>query len=157
MSYSDAITADYLTGGVLFKRALAWLIDLALIAILVWVLWWVLALFGILTLGIGFGAMAILPWVPFLYNYLSLLSGVSATPGQQIMGLTVRRNMDLGPPGPLQALIYVLLYYLTLATTGLLLLVALFTPRHRTLHDLATGLVVVRTDAMESLTARRGI
>jgi uncharacterized RDD family membrane protein YckC len=157
MSFSDAITADYLTGGVLFKRALAWLADVLLIAILVWVLWWVLALFGILTLGIGFGAMAILPWVPFLYNYLSLLSQASATPGQRIMGLVVRRNADLGPPGPLRALVYVLLYYLTLATTGLLLLVALFTVRHRTLHDLASGLVVVRADAMEALTARRGI
>jgi uncharacterized RDD family membrane protein YckC len=82
---------------------------------------------------------------------------VSATPGQQIMGLTVRRNHDLGPPSPVQALIYVLLYYLTLATSGLLLLVALVTLRHRTLHDLLTGLVVVRVAAMEALTAPHGI
>jgi uncharacterized RDD family membrane protein YckC len=39
-------------------------------------------------------------------------------------------------------------FYLTLATTGLLLLIALFTVRHRTLHDLASGLVVVRTRAL---------
>jgi uncharacterized RDD family membrane protein YckC len=158
MSYSaNALSADFLTGGVLFRRVIAWLIDLVLIAVLVWALWWVLALFGLLTLGFGFGAMAILPWVPFLYNILSLLSLASATPGQQIMGLTVRRSHDLGPPGPMQALIYVLLYYLTLATSGLLLLVALFTLGHRTLHDLLTGLVVVRIDAMEALTAPRGI
>ena len=37
---------------------------------------------------------------------------------------------------------------LTLATTGLLLLVALFTVRRRTLHDLASGLVVVRARAL---------
>ena len=37
---------------------------------------------------------------------------------------------------------------LTLATTGLLLLIALFTVRHRTLHDLASGLVVARTRAL---------
>ena len=36
------------------------------------------------------------------------------------------------------------MFYVTLATTGLLLLVALFTVRQRTLHDLASGLVVVR-------------
>jgi uncharacterized RDD family membrane protein YckC len=158
MSYSaNALSADYLTGGVLFRRVIAWLIDAVLIGLLVWVLWWVLALFGVITLGLGFGAMAILPAVPFLYNLLSLFSQASATPGQQIVGLTVRRSHDLGPPGPLQALVYVLLYYLTLATTGLLLLVALFTLGHRTLHDLLTGLVVVRTDAMEALTAPRGI
>jgi uncharacterized RDD family membrane protein YckC len=31
-----------------------------------------------------------------------------------------------------------------MATSGLLLLIALFTVRHRTLHDLASDLVVVR-------------
>jgi uncharacterized RDD family membrane protein YckC len=158
MSYSaNAMPADFLTSGVLFRRVIAWLVDVVLIAVLVWVLWWLLALFGVLTLGFGFGAMAVLPWVPFLYNVLSLLNRVSATPGQQMLGLTVRRDYDLGPPSPLQALIYVVLYYLTLATTGLLLLVALFTLRHRTLHDLLTGLVVVRVEAMEALTAQRAV
>ena len=38
------------------------------------------------------------------------------------------------------------MFYLTLATSGLLLLVALITPRKRTpCHDLISGLVVVRT------------
>jgi uncharacterized RDD family membrane protein YckC len=40
------------------------------------------------------------------------------------------------------------LFYLTLATTGLLLLVALFTIRKRALHDLASGLVVIRERAL---------
>jgi uncharacterized RDD family membrane protein YckC len=35
-----------------------------------------------------------------------------------------------------------------MATSGLLLLVALFTIRHRTLHDLVSGLVVVRVRAL---------
>jgi uncharacterized RDD family membrane protein YckC len=62
--------------------------------------------------------------------------------------LTVRRNDDLGPPMGLQALASVLLFYLTMATSGLLLVVALFTTRHRTLHDLISGLVVVRVRAL---------
>ena len=41
-----------------------------------------------------------------------------------------------------------LLFYATLATSGLLLLIALFTARRRTLHDLISGLVVVRTRAL---------
>jgi uncharacterized RDD family membrane protein YckC len=45
-------------------------------------------------------------------------------------------------------LVSVLLFYLTLATSGLLLLVALFTLRHRTLHDILSGLVVVRVRAL---------
>ena len=47
-----------------------------------------------------------------------------------------------------QALIFTVVFYLTLATSGLLLLVALFTVRHRTLHDLLSGLVVVRSRAL---------
>jgi uncharacterized RDD family membrane protein YckC len=144
---------DFLTGGVLSRRCVAWLFDVFLIAVLLWALWWILLLFGLLTLGLGFGAMSILPLVPFCYHFLSLLGSSSATPGQQMMGLTVRRDNDLGPPTGLQALVLVLLFYLTLATSGLLLVVALFTTRHRALHDIVSGLVVVRVRA---LTARGG-
>jgi uncharacterized RDD family membrane protein YckC len=157
MSYGTPYTDDeFLVGGVVTLRCLAWVIDIILIAILVAVLWWVLAMFGILTFGLGFAAMPVLSVVPFLYHFLSLLSGPSATPGQQIFGLTVRRDYDLGPPMPLQAVVSVICYYLTLATSGLLLLVALFTTRYRTLHDLVSGLVVVRVRALEALTASGG-
>jgi uncharacterized RDD family membrane protein YckC len=147
---------DLLTGGVMSRRCVAWIFDFFLIALLVWVLWWILFTFGLLTLGLGFGAMGILPFVPFFYHFLSLLGASSATPGQQMMGLTVRRDFDLGPPTGLQALVSVLLFYLTLATSGLLLVVALFTTRHRTLHDLVSGLVVVRVRAMQTLTGTGG-
>ncbi len=139
---------DFLTGGVVARRCLGWLIDAVLIVLLTLAIWWVLFLFGLLTFGLGFGALTILPWVPFLYQFLSLLGASSATPGQRAMGLTVRRNDDLGPPSVLQALVFVLVFYLTIATSGLLLAVALFTRRGRTLHDMLSGLVVVRTGAL---------
>jgi uncharacterized RDD family membrane protein YckC len=72
------------------------------------------------------------------------------------MGLTVRRDEDLGPPTGLQALIFTVVFYLTLATSGLLLLIALFTVRHRTLHDLASDLVVVRRYAFEDWRRQAG-
>jgi uncharacterized RDD family membrane protein YckC len=137
------------TSGVMSRRCLAWLIDLVLIGLIFAVLFVFLLLFGLLTLGLGFGAMAALPAVPFLYHFLSLLRSASATPGQAMMGLTVRRDADLGPPTGLQALIFIVVYYLTMATSGLLLLIALFTTRHRALHDLASDLVVVRRRALE--------
>jgi uncharacterized RDD family membrane protein YckC len=147
---------DSLTGGVMSRRCVAWVFDIFLIAVLIWVLWWILVMFGLLTFGLGFGAMSILPFVPFCYHFLSLLGSSSATPGQQMMGLTVRRDFDLGPPGGLQALASVLAYYVTLATSGLLLVVALFTRRHRALHDLLSGLVVVRIKALQTLTDMGG-
>src|SRR3984885_4341954 len=145
---SPYLDDDFLTGGVMSRRCVAWVIDVFLIAMLIWVLWWILLMFGLLTLGLGFGAMSLLTFVPFCYNFLSLLGTSSATPGQQMMGLTVRRDYDLGPPTGLQALASVLLFSLTLATSGLLLVVALFTTRHRALHDIVSGLVVVRVRAL---------
>jgi uncharacterized RDD family membrane protein YckC len=157
MSFGNPYLDDeLLTGGVMSRRCVAWVFDVFLIAVLLWILWWILVMFGLLTFGLGFGAMSILPLVPFGYHFLSLLGSSSATPGQQMMGLTVRRDFDLGPPTALQALISVLAFYLTLATSGLLLVVALFTTRHRTLHDLVSGLVVVRVRAIRTLTETAG-
>src|ERR1700733_8502642 len=94
---SPYLDDDFLTGGVMSRRCVAWVIDVFLIAMLIWVLWWILLMFGLLTLGLGFGAMSILPFVPFCYHFLSLLGSSSVTPGQQMMGLTVRRDTDIGP------------------------------------------------------------
>ncbi|HET6307743.1 MAG TPA: RDD family protein [Rhodopila sp.] len=157
MSFGNpSLDEDFLTDGVMSRRCLAWVFDIFLIGVLMWILWWILALFGILTLGLGFGAMTILPFVPFCYHFLSLLGASSATPGQQMAGVTVRRDADLGPPTALQALVSVLLFYLTLATSGLLLLVAVFTSHHRTLHDIFSGLVVVRVRALRTLAGTGG-
>jgi uncharacterized RDD family membrane protein YckC len=95
--------------------------------------------------------------VPFLYHFLSLLRSSSATPGQALLGLTVRRDADLGPPTGIQALLFTVVFYLTMATSGLLLLVALFTVRHRTLHDLASDLVVVRRSTFEAWCRQNGV
>jgi len=136
--------------GVMARRCMAWLIDLVLIGLILVALWFVLMLFGLLTLGLGFAAMAALPAVPFLYHFLSLLRSSHATPGQTLLGLTVRRDADLGPPAGVEALIFTAVFYITMATSGRLLLIALFTTRHRTLHDLASGLVVVRRGTFEA-------
>ena len=154
MSFAERyIHDDFLVGGVLSRRCWAWCLDFCLIGVLVTVAWAALVMFGLLTFGLGFSALSLLPFIPFLYHVLSLMSGPTATPGQQMLGLTVRRDADLGPPTPFQALVSVLAFYLTLATSGLLLLVAPFTLRHRTLHDLVSGLIVVRVQAMRTLTA----
>jgi uncharacterized RDD family membrane protein YckC len=153
MIYRMPVPDDYLlTRGVMSRRLFGWCIDLLLLALILLVLWVVFMLFGLLTLGLGFPLMGALPFVPFCYHVLFLAGPSSATPGQQFMGLVVRRNDDFGRPSPLQAVISTLVFYLTLATSGLLLLVALITDRHRTLHDLVSGLVVVRAEAMQPLT-----
>ncbi len=147
---------DYLTDGVMLRRCVAWVIDWIVIGLLIALLSVALAAIGALTLGVGFGLFVIIPLVPFLYQLISLAGPHNATPGQRALGLIVRRNDDLGPPTGFQAIVTVLGYVLTVATSGLLLLVALFTTRHRTLHDIAAGLVVIRLRALEALTPPPG-
>jgi uncharacterized RDD family membrane protein YckC len=145
-----------LTQGVMTRRVFAWFVDLLLLALILVVLWVIFMLFGLLTLGLGFPLLGALPFVPFCYHVLFLAGPGSATPGQRTLGLLARRNEDFGRPTALQAVISTIVFYLTLATSGLLLLVALVTFRHRTLHDLVSGLVVVRAEAIAPLTPPYG-
>ena len=144
------VSDDAFIEGVMIRRCLAWAIDLVMILILMGIVFVVLLLFGLVTLGLGFGAMAVLPFVPFLYHLVSLMRRGSATPGQAMTGLIVRRDADLGPPTASQALLFTVGFYITTATAYVLLLVAPFTVRHRTLHDLVSGLVVVRRRALDA-------
>jgi len=143
----DAFEAA-LTWHVLRRRVAASLIDLALCLVLSGGFLVFGVLFGLLTFGLGFGVLVFLPVVPLLYNWL-FVATMSATPGQRLLGLAVRRNADLGPPDGIQALVWALGFALTLAFTGglLWLLVVLLTVRKRALHDIIPGLVVVRVAA----------
>ena len=58
------------------------------------------------------------------------------------MGIQVR-TLDGGHPGYPQAALQTLLFYATMALTGLLLVVALFNDRRRCLHDWLSGTIIV--------------
>ena len=147
---------DWLTEGVLARRVVAWFVDVLLIGAILVALWFGLLLFGLITLGLGLPLLGVLPFVPFCYHLLFLAGPMSATPGQTALGLVVRRNDDFGRPMPMQAIVSTLLYYITLSTVGILLVVALFTVRKRTLHDLVSGLVVVRARRLNTGTLTGG-
>ncbi len=146
-----APAGDALIHGVLSRRVFAFVLDGLMIACLCGVLWLLLLVFGLLTLGLGLPLLGLVPFVPLLYNWLSVASSLSATPGQRIMGLVVRRDADLGAPTPLEALIWTAGFVVTISLGGVWFGFALLTVRHRTLHDIVSGLVVVRRKA---LTAR---
>ncbi len=145
---ADLLQDDRLTRGVLSRRIVAWWVDLLIIAVLCAVLWSGLFAFGVITLGLGMPLLGLLPAVPFFYNWLFLASRMAATPGQALLGLTVVRNEDFDRPSPLEALVSTAGFYLTMALGVIWLGAALLTVRHRTLHDLLSGLVVVRSRAL---------
>lgn len=148
---------DYrLTAGVPLRRAFAWCVDGALIALAVFLLWLALLAFGLLTLGLGLPLLGLLPVVPFAYHALLMSGHRDATPGQRLLGLRVRREADLGPPTLAAALVFTVGLYLTLAAGAVWLVVALVARRHRALHDMASGLIVVRADALPSALTWRG-
>jgi uncharacterized RDD family membrane protein YckC len=141
------LSQTWLTDEVMPRRVIAWCIDGVLIAILAGAFWASGFVFGLLTLGLGFSVLHLLPIVPVAYHWLSLVSPLSATPGQRAMDLIVRRNEDFGQPTGTEALISVLVFYATLALGMIWLGVALFTERNRTPHDMLSGLVVLRARA----------
>ncbi len=144
---------EILTRGVLWRRVAAFILDGVFVAVLCAGLWVLLLMFGLLTLGLGLPLLGVLPAVPLFYNWLSIASGAAATPGQALMGLTVRRDSDLAPPSGLEALVWTLGFIVTMALGAIWFAVALLTNQHRTLHDLVSGLVVVRRRALrEALT-----
>lgn len=142
------LSDEAMTRGTIIRRLAAFLVDGIIVLIVGKVLAVAFFLFGLLTLGLGMGLLGLLPLVPGVYSWFGLLSPLSATPGQALLGLRVRRDEDLGPPGALAALIWVVGFYVSLVLSGLPLLLALFNLRRRTLHDIASGLVVVRAEAL---------
>lgn len=144
-----AVSDAALTDGVPLRRVCAWFIDLLAIAVIAGVLWVVLAMFGVLTLGLGLPLLGLLPVVPFVYH-AGFVAASAATPGQALMGLTVRQNDDLDFPSLVQAALFTVGLYVTLAAGVVWLAIALFTVRRRALHDMVAGVVVVRKRALTS-------
>ena len=145
---------DRLTSGLLMRRCLAWMLDVFVLGVLVFVGWMTGVTFTVITFGLGAPIVGLVAVLPLLYGFISLVSPLQASPGQAAFGLAVVRNDDLGPPMPLQALIYMVAYLITAASGLIWCAVALVTTRHRTLHDMVSGLVVVRRSALETYLTR---
>ena len=131
--------------GVLWRRAAAYLIDAFCIVLIGFA---VLVAFLLLTV-LSFGLLAPGLWflfglVPLAYHTLLIGGPHGATFGMRALDLELR-STNGERPGYLQALAHAALFYLTVGATALLvLLFALFNRRKRTLHDVLTGMLMVR-------------
>jgi uncharacterized RDD family membrane protein YckC len=148
MSDTAASPISASTEDVLRRRLIAWLIDALIVGVLLVLLHFALLVVGLLTLGIGWLLIGLLPAVPFAYSFAGLASRYAATPGQSAMGLTVVHHISGARPTPLEAFVSTALFYVSL-TFAPILLIALVSARHRTLHDMVSGLLVVRGAAGE--------
>jgi len=137
-----------LTEGVIGRRIVGWFVDVLVLAVVLLVLKILLFLFGLLTLGLGWYLLGGLWIIPAAYSFVFVASPQQATPGQVLAGLRVVRDEDLGRPSTAQALVYAAGFWLTMAAGVVWLLVALVTSRARCLHDIVSGLAVVRAEAL---------
>lgn len=131
--------------GVLWRRPLAYVVDAAIVCALYWIAFVLLLPLWFLSLGL-LSPVMILSLGVIALAYHSLLIGRrrSATLGQRLFGLEVRR-VDGGRPDLLQAFVLTALFYVTMTLTSpLVLIVALFTRHHRTLHDMLSGTLTLR-------------
>ncbi|MEJ0047856.1 MAG: RDD family protein [Rhodospirillales bacterium] len=148
MSGSVFVDEVLLTQGVTGRRVGGWFIDLLLMAVVLSALRILLWVAGFITFGLGWFLLGGLWVVPLVYVALFVASPGQATPGQAAVGLRVVRDEDLGRPTPAQALVYAIGYAVTMWAGAIWLLAALFTRRARCLHDIVSGLAVVRADAV---------
>lgn len=129
--------------GVILRRCAALVLDMIGMAVFGWAMVFAIAIFGVLTLGFGWIAFHILPWLPFVY-YTLLIGGTGATPGQRMAGLAVRQDTTMEAPTLAQAFVWTLLLWFSFVLAGLPFLLAFLNPRRRTAHDMLSGLTLVR-------------
>jgi uncharacterized RDD family membrane protein YckC len=144
--------------GVLMRRVLAFLIDLVVISVPVILGYLFIAVFGLITLGLGWALFwlawpATVIWAVVYYG-ASLGGPYSATLGMRVMDLELRTWY--GAPGyfVLGAMHAVLFWVSISFLSPLVLLVGPFNARRRLLHDIVLGTVVinssVRTPVVQS-------
>ena len=146
----DRMTDPSLVDGVTARRIAGYLVDVLILGAI-----GVAGHFLVfMTLGLAAGIVyPLLVILPLVYHSYFVASPASATPGQRLFGLEVRR-LDGARPGWLQAFVLTALFYATLAfTSGLLLLWCLIDDRGRCLHDILSGLLVVRGERLATQTA----
>ncbi|ACI92979.1 RDD [Afipia carboxidovorans OM5] len=142
-----------LYSGVLTKRFVAFLIDLLVLSVPIILATIFIALFGVVTLGLGWALFWLVS--PFsivwalLYYGLSLGGAHSATVGMRMLGIHME-TLSGEPPYFLLGVIHALAYWFSVSfLTPLIVLVGFFNRRGQLLHDLVLGTVLVNTAATQ--------
>jgi uncharacterized RDD family membrane protein YckC len=138
--------------GVLTRRFFAFLIDLVVLSIPVILGVIFIAVFGIVTLGLGWMLFwlvspATVIWA-LVYYGASLGGPHSATIGMRVMDLEMRTWYG-APSYFLQGAMHAILFWISVSFfTPLILLIGFFNGRRRLLHDMLLGTVIINTSIL---------
>jgi len=146
--------------GVLTRRVFAFLIDLVVLSVPVILGYIFIAVFGVITLGLGWMLFwlawpATIVWA-IVYYGASLGGPHSATMGMRAMDLELRTFY--GAPGYfVLGACHAVLYWISMTfLTPAVLLVGLFNGRRRLLHDMILGTVVINSSVRTQVAPARG-
>lgn len=137
--------------GVLPRRLLAFVIDVAVILAPVALAFIVIILFGLVTFGLGWALLALLYpgtviWALAYYG-LTLGGPASATIGMRVLEIEMRTWYG-APCYFVLGAVHAVAFYISISVlTPFVLLVGLFNQRHRLLHDIVLGTVVINSPA----------
>ena len=143
----DPMTNPELFEGVLARRCIAFLIDVVIIFIPVLFAVIFIFIFGVITLGLGWALYWLLSpatviWA-IVYYGLTFGSPASATIGMRIMDIEMRTWYG-SPAYFVLGAVHAIVFWISVSfLTPLILLVGFFNERHRLLHDILIGTVVI--------------
>ena len=146
----DPIVHPELFEGVLARRVIAFAIDVLVMTIPVIFAGMFILLFGLITLGLGWVLLWLLPaaslvWALCYYG-MTLGGPASATLGMRVVDLEMRTWYG-APCYFLLGAVHAIAFWVSLsALTPLVLAVGLLNGRRRLLHDLLLGTVVINND-----------
>ena len=131
--------------GVRTRRIFAFLVDYAIVLALAVPAAIVVAILGLLTLGLGWALYAVmLPLIAIFYIGFTMGGRAQATLGMRLFDIRVSR-LDGVAVDPVLAVLHGVLFWASVSLlTPLVLLVSLFTRHKELLHDYLLGTVVVR-------------
>jgi uncharacterized RDD family membrane protein YckC len=142
--------------GVLTRRVFAFLIDLLILSVPIVVAVLFIAVFGLVTLGLGWALFwlvspASVVWA-IVYYGMTLGGPHSATVGMRVMDLEMRTWYG-EPSYFLLGATHAVVYWISVSILSpLVLLVGLFNGRRRLLHDIILGTVVINTSVRAAIT-----
>jgi uncharacterized RDD family membrane protein YckC len=147
----DPVRNPELFKGVVMRRALAFVIDVIIIAVPVAFAGLFILLFGFVTFGLGWLLFwllqpATIVWALLYYGF-TLGSPASATIGMRCMDIQLRTWYG-APCYFVLGAVHAIAFWISISVlTPLVLIVCLFNDRRRQLHDFVLGTVVVNNPA----------
>jgi len=153
-AYDPAVEPE-LFEGVLTRRAVAFVIDLVIIAMPLIAASMFIFVFGLLTFGLGWALFWLLSPVSvvwaLVYYGMTLGSPASATIGMRAMEIEMRTWYG-APAYFVLGAVHAIVYWISVSVlTPFVLLVGFLNARHRELHDMLVGTVIINNPARAAL------